>query len=180
MRSSKLGAIPSEIGWLVDELDDFAQRLRTLEAPSGESLSSSVAKLQALVETSVAPVSIRVMDGAAAIGGSAAAFAAASVATPAGYTRALVSATAQASLRNTGAAGSWGILQVACLVAGTGTLTSRQSIAGGQQGGASATNSALLTGLNEGDAVTASAWVSFGGTSDLGAASTMGTVLFLR
>lgn len=49
MRSSRVGAIPSDIGWLVDELDDFARRLRTLEAPSGESLNSTVAKLQALV-----------------------------------------------------------------------------------------------------------------------------------
>lgn len=49
MRSSKLGAIPSDIGWLIDELDSISQRLRTLEAPSGEALSSTVAKLQALV-----------------------------------------------------------------------------------------------------------------------------------
>lgn len=48
-RSTRQGAIPSELGWLVDELDDFAERLRTLEAPSGESLGNTVAKLQALV-----------------------------------------------------------------------------------------------------------------------------------
>lgn len=49
MRSTRQGAIPSDLGWLVDELDDISERLRTLEAPSGESLSSTVAKLQALV-----------------------------------------------------------------------------------------------------------------------------------
>lgn len=49
MRSSRRGAIPSDLGWLVDELDDIASRLRTLEAPSGEALGSTVAKLQALV-----------------------------------------------------------------------------------------------------------------------------------
>lgn len=49
MRSSRQGAIPSDLGWLVDELDDLATRLRTLEAPSGEALSATVAKLQALV-----------------------------------------------------------------------------------------------------------------------------------
>lgn len=49
MRSSRVGEIPSEIGWLIDELDDFSQRLRTLEAPSGESLNSTVPKLTALV-----------------------------------------------------------------------------------------------------------------------------------
>lgn len=49
MRSSRQGAIPSELGWLVDELDDVADRLKILEAPSGEALSSTVAKLQSLV-----------------------------------------------------------------------------------------------------------------------------------
>lgn len=49
MRSSRQGAIPSELGWLIDELDDLSSRLRTLEAPSGEALGSTVAKLTALV-----------------------------------------------------------------------------------------------------------------------------------
>jgi hypothetical protein len=49
MRSSRQGAIPSDLGWLVDELDALSERLRTLEAPSGEALSSTVAKLTALV-----------------------------------------------------------------------------------------------------------------------------------
>lgn len=49
MRSSRQGAIPSDLGWLIDELDEISERLRTLEAPSGEALSSTVAKLQALV-----------------------------------------------------------------------------------------------------------------------------------
>lgn len=49
MRSSRQGAIPSELGDLIDELDDIQRRLRILEAPSGESLNSTVAKLAALV-----------------------------------------------------------------------------------------------------------------------------------
>ena len=49
MRSSRQGAIPSDLGGLIDELDGIEARLRTLEAPSGEALSSTVAKLQALV-----------------------------------------------------------------------------------------------------------------------------------
>lgn len=49
MRSSRQGAIPSDLGWLIDELDDISSRLRTLEAPSGEALGSTVSKLQALV-----------------------------------------------------------------------------------------------------------------------------------
>ncbi len=49
MRNPRQGQIPSELGWLVDELDGLSARLRTLEAPSGEALGSTVAKLQALV-----------------------------------------------------------------------------------------------------------------------------------
>lgn len=49
MRNPRQGQIPSELGWLVDELDGLSARLRTLEAPSGEALSSTVAKLQSLV-----------------------------------------------------------------------------------------------------------------------------------
>lgn len=50
MTSTRQGRIPGELGWLVDELDGISERLRTLEAPSGEALSSTVAKLQSLVE----------------------------------------------------------------------------------------------------------------------------------
>ena len=49
MRNPRQGQIPSELGWLVDELDGLSARLRTLEAPSGEALSSTVAKLQSFV-----------------------------------------------------------------------------------------------------------------------------------
>ena len=49
MRSRRQGSIPSDLGWLIDELDDISERLRTLEAPSGEALGSTVAKLTALV-----------------------------------------------------------------------------------------------------------------------------------
>lgn len=43
------GPIPSELGPLIDRLNDYEERLRTLEAPSGENLSSTVAKLSDLV-----------------------------------------------------------------------------------------------------------------------------------
>lgn len=49
MRTSRQGAIPSEIGSLIDDIDELFSRVQTLEAPSGEALSSTVAKLQALV-----------------------------------------------------------------------------------------------------------------------------------
>lgn len=49
MVNTRRGPIPDELGWLIDTLDDYAERLRTLEAPSGEALSNTVATLQALV-----------------------------------------------------------------------------------------------------------------------------------
>lgn len=49
MRRSTQGPIPSDIGDLIDTIDDILDRLRTLEAPSGEALGSTVAKLTALV-----------------------------------------------------------------------------------------------------------------------------------
>lgn len=49
MRNSRQGSIPSEIGGLIDELDDIQRRLRILEAPSGEALENTVPKLSALV-----------------------------------------------------------------------------------------------------------------------------------
>lgn len=49
MRSRNRGAIPTDIADLIDELDDIERRLGILEAPAGEALSSTVAKLQNLV-----------------------------------------------------------------------------------------------------------------------------------
>lgn len=49
MRSSRVGALPSELGALIDDLDDYERRLQILEAPSGEALGSTVARLSALV-----------------------------------------------------------------------------------------------------------------------------------
>lgn len=49
-RNVRRGPLPSEIGDLIDTLDDLEARLQTLEAPSGEALANTVATLQALVE----------------------------------------------------------------------------------------------------------------------------------
>lgn len=48
-RTSRQGAIPSDIGKLIDDLNEFERRLSLLEAPSGEALGSTIAKLSALV-----------------------------------------------------------------------------------------------------------------------------------
>jgi hypothetical protein len=49
MISPRRGPIPSELGPLIDELDDVQRRLRQLEAPSGEQLAQVVEELEALV-----------------------------------------------------------------------------------------------------------------------------------
>lgn len=49
MRNSRQGKLPTELDWLVDALDDIQTRLKTIEGPSGEALSSTVARLQSLV-----------------------------------------------------------------------------------------------------------------------------------
>lgn len=46
-RSRRVGALPSDIGALIDELGDHEERLRTLEAPAGVQLAGTDAKTQA-------------------------------------------------------------------------------------------------------------------------------------
>lgn len=50
------GKIPSDLGWLVDDLDELFRRIRTLETPSGEARTATVAKLTALVTSLQAQV----------------------------------------------------------------------------------------------------------------------------
>jgi len=50
MRGSQQGRIPSELHHLIDTLDDIKDRLRTLEAPSGESINGVLPKLVAQQE----------------------------------------------------------------------------------------------------------------------------------
>lgn len=66
MLNNRRGPIPSELDWLIDTLDGYEERLRTLEAPSGENLSATVAKLQGLVK----PVTIYRRESGADHGGS--------------------------------------------------------------------------------------------------------------
>lgn len=43
------GPIPSDLGWLVDELDGIRGALRTLQAPDGQQLGQTIARLNAAV-----------------------------------------------------------------------------------------------------------------------------------
>lgn len=49
VRNIRRGPLPTELGDLIDTLDDIEERLRTIEAPGGEALANTVATLQALV-----------------------------------------------------------------------------------------------------------------------------------
>lgn len=64
-RNINRGAIPSDLGWLADTLDDYEERLRTLEAPDAQQLAKVVEELQetvAAVEDLVANLEARMTD----------------------------------------------------------------------------------------------------------------------
>lgn len=177
-RSSRTGAIPSELGWLVDELDSMSERLRTLEAPSGESLLATVEKLQGLVK----PATIYRQEDPAPITAAASPVAAVSTPVPAGYTRALVHVTASATLRSNEAAGVSTLFMCAAIVAASGGTFYNQwgSVDGQKYGGVSATSAVVVEGLAPGSTVDVHALVSFPGAYTIGRASVAGSILFLR
>ena len=177
------GSIPSELGWLVDTLDDYERRLRTLEAPSGEALGNTVAKLQASIAQTVLPVAIYRREDPAPITAAASAVAAVSTPVPAGYTRALVNVTASATLRSNEALGTGTLLMCAAIISPVpfGAFYNQWQMVSGQwYGGISATSAAVVEDLAPGDTVNMHAFVSFPGAYTLGRASVAGSILFLR
>lgn len=48
-RNINRGRLPTDLGFLIDDLNDVKERLRTLEAPDGNQLARTVAELQTLV-----------------------------------------------------------------------------------------------------------------------------------
>ncbi|CDK00705.1 hypothetical protein MIC448_320009 [Microbacterium sp. C448] len=178
MRNTRQGAIPSELGWLIDTLDGYEARLRTLEAPSGENLSATVARLQQLVK----PVTIYRREDPAPITAVASAVAAVATPVPAGYTRALVHVTASATLRSNEAAGVSTLFMCAAIVAASGGTFYNQwgSVDGQKYGGVQATSAVVVEGLAPGATVDVHALVSFPGAYTIGRASVAGSILFLR
>lgn len=178
MRNSRQGALPTDLGGLIDALDDFERRLRTLEAPSGENLSATVARLQGLVK----PSTIYRREDPAPITAAASAVAASSTPVPGGYTRALVHVTASATLRSNELAGVSTLFMCAAIVAASGGTFYNQwgSVDGQKYGGISATSAAVVEGLAPGDTVDVHALVSFPGAYTIGRASVAGSILFLR
>ena len=177
MRSANQGAIPSELGDLIDRLNDYEERLRTLEAPSGENLSATVEKLQGLVK----PVTIYVQESPAAITTGAAPFAAVATPVPAGYTRALVNVTALATVRSSEALGTARSLTCAAIISGGGPSANQiQTVNGQWFGSVAAASAAVIEGLAPGSTVNVHGLVSFGGAYTAAGVSVAGSILFLR
>lgn len=170
---SDLDRIAAELGRVKDRLD-------LLEAPTGTSAFRTVAKLQESIAATVLPVMVRNHEQPAAILPTASDFAIANTVVPDGYTRAIVQATAVASLRSNAAAGVTGVLNVACTITGTSAYTTLNDVAGQQYGFAVAPNTAVLTGLVAGDTISVRARVSFPQAFTFGRASVAGSILFLR
>ncbi|MGB4777429.1 hypothetical protein [Microbacterium sp.] len=177
-RSSRQGAIPSELGFLIDELDEIQRRLGILEAPSGEAIGNTVAKLAALVR----PATIYQREDPATITAAASPLAAVSTPVPDGYTRALVHVTASATLRSNEAAGVSTLFMCAAIVAASGGEFYNQwaSVDGQKYGGVQATSAVVVEDLAPGSTVDVHALVSFPGAYTIGRASVAGSILFLR
>jgi len=178
MRSSRQGAIPSELGWLIDTLDSYEERLRTLEAPSGEGLSNAVARLQGLVK----PATIYRSESPAPITAAVSPFAAFSIPVPGGYTRALVHVTATATLRSNEPLGTGRSLTCAAVIVGaSGPFANQVQTVNGQWfGSVSATSAAVVEGLAPGGTVDVHALVSFAGVFAAAGVSVAGSIIFLR
>lgn len=181
MRSSRQGAIPSELGDLIDELRNHENRLRTLEAPSGESLSSSVAKLTATLDALLEPVVFSYSQTDVPFTPTAAEHAVTTVTVPAGFTRALVTVTASANLFNNAPPGGWALLMVTPLVNSAGAgVTNWASVTAQEYGFNSTTGAAELAALTAGETIELAAGISFPSAHTLPIARVSGSVLFLR
>lgn len=62
MGRSNIGPIPSPVGDLIEEINGFARRLSTLEAPSGEANGDTVARVQASIDELLARRTIAAED----------------------------------------------------------------------------------------------------------------------
>lgn len=179
MPNPRRGNIPGDLGWLVDLLDDHSERLRTLEAPSGEALTNTVARLEQLVR----PATIYRREDPAPITAAASPVAAVATPVPDGYTRAIVNVTASATLRSNEAAGVSTLFQCAAIISPVpgGTFYNQWGSVDGQKyGGISATSAAIVEGLTPGSTVNVHALVAFPGAYTIGRASVAGSILFLR
>lgn len=173
------GSIPSELGFLIDLLDDYERRLRILEAPSGESLSNAVAKLGNIVN----PTTFYRLESPATIAPTIGASCVVSTPVPDGYTRALVNATASATLRSNAGTGGWGLFMVAARITPSGGASFYNQWTGvddQKYGGISASSAVALEGLTPGSTIDVEALTSFPSAHTLPRASVAGSILFLQ
>lgn len=175
VRRSTQGAIPSEIGDLIDTIDDILDRLRTLEAPSGEALAN-------VIDRTILPVPVYILEGDATIPSAIGPVVSTTVAVPAGYTRAIVQATADIVVKSNQSTG-WALLNGACRVTPDGGQPSYvqwSSVDAQRYGNAVASSSVVLSGLTAGEVITIEALASFAPAYTFARAAIVGTVLFTR
>lgn len=165
-----------DVARLSVELREISRRLDLLEAPSGTQKARTAAKM-------VEPAAFYRLESPAVFSSGASPAAVVSVPVPDGYTRAIVNATAAATLRSNDAAGGWALLMVGARITpsgGTSFYNQWASVDGQKYGGASAASAALLEDLTPGSSIVVEAMVSFPGTYTLPRASVAGSILFLR
>ncbi|WP_454137577.1 hypothetical protein [Microbacterium paulum] len=164
-------------------LDDYERRIRILEAPSGEALGNTVAKLAESIAQTVKPVTFYHSEYPAAITVTPSDAAVVSIPVPDGYTRAVVNATAAATLRSDQAAGGWSLLTCAAIIAPVpyGTFYNQLSHIPGQlYGNVTAISAAAIEDLAPGSSISVRARVSFPAAYTLPRAVVAGSILFLR
>lgn len=158
------------------ELREISRRLDLLEAPSGTQKARTAARM-------VEPRSFYRLESPATITATISAACSVSVPVPDGYTRAIVNATAAATLRSNDAAGGWALLMVAARITPSGGASFYNqwgSVDGQKYGGVSAASAAALDSLTPGSTIDIEALASFPGTYTLPRASVSGSILFLR
>lgn len=169
-----------DIHRLAAELRDINRRLDMLEAPSGTQRAQAV---KTLIETAIEPVSFYHNEYPAAITVTPSDAAVVSVPVPDGYTRAVVNATAAASLHSDQAAGGWSLLTCAAIIAPVpyGTFYNQLSHIPGQLfGNVTAISAAAIEDLAPGSSIEIRARVSFPAAYTLPRAVVSGSILFLR
>lgn len=162
-----------------EEISELRRRIAELEQPTATQMYGTTDQAAALAAAAVLPVTFFRLDSPL-VSASLTEFAEVITPVPDGYTRALVNLTGTASLRNSGAAGSWALLVASPSIQGVAVNTAWASISGGQDGTATAAAAKLLTDLLPGDTVAVSVKAAFPVAYTTPRVSVAGSILFLK
>lgn len=166
------------VEWIADQIRELRNQIKDLQTPSGTQLYNTTSRL---IAEGITPVPLFTVDNAPAISATLGTeFARAAVPVPDDFTRALVSITASARLRNDGGAGSWALMTLNARIQGASKVTVFSSIDGQKFGLASAAATDVLDELTPGSYVTVGAQVAIPATYTLPQVSVSGFILFLR